>query len=209
MSSDSGPCWSEIRPGLVELFTELAQNPNGVQAPKWSAEWQDTGDRKAAPVTGPLRGVTLTMRITTVAGIGRDEIRYEAAGQDLQETIYGLRRVTLNLQCEAAHIDDSQWAVSVLERIRTRMARRRVFRRLCELNVGVIEILPARDISSRSRQHTLSRGSMDLLLTMVASDRDPVITGVITTVIITSKLQDVDGQLLPTPPNYTDTITTP
>jgi len=207
--SDSGPNWSDIRPGLVELFTELAQNPAGVQAPNWNAAWQDAGDQKAAPVTGPLRGIKLSMRITTVAGIGRDEIRYEAAGQDLQETIYGLRRVTLNLQCEATHISDNQWALSVLERIRTRMARRRVFRRLCDLNVGVIEILPARDISSRSRQHTLSRSSMDLLLTMVANDRDPVVTGVIATVVITSKLQDVDGQLLPTPPNYTDTITTP
>jgi hypothetical protein len=207
--SDSGPNWSDIRPGLVELFTELAQNPAGAQAPRWSAEWNDSGDRKASPVTGPLRGITLTLRITTVAGVGRDEIRYEDAGQDLQETIYGLRRVTLNLQCEATHIDDSQWALSVLERIRTRMARRRVFRALCALNVGVIEILPARDVSAKSRQHTLSQASMDLLLTMVASDRDPVVTGVIASVVITSKLEDVDGQLLPTPPNYTDTITTP
>lgn len=206
----SGPCWSEIRPGLVALFTELAQNPVGLQAPEWSAEWQD-GPRKAAPVTGPLKGVTLTMRITTIAAFGSgDESRYEATDNgELQETIYGLRRVTLNLQCETTHIDDSQWAMAVLERIRTRMSRRRVFSQLTALNVGLIDILPARDVSVKSRQHTLSKASMDVILTLVASDQDPVTTGVIEKVEIQSLIHDTDGELLPVPPNYTENITTP
>lgn len=216
MTGDSGPCWSEIRPGLVELFTELAQSPKGYQAPQWKAEWRDSGDRKATPVTGPIKGVTLTLRITTIAGVGDDDARLEDAGDDLQESIYGLRKVTLNLQCEAAHIDDSQWALSLLERIRTRMSRTRVVERLLDLNVGVIEILPARDVSAKSRQHTLSKANMDLLLTMVASDSDPVTTGVITEVWITTvELKDVaddeDGNpvLLTSPPDVPTIITSP
>lgn len=215
MTTDSGPSWSVIRPGLVELFTELAQNPRGVQAPAWKAEWQD-GQRKAAPVSGPIHGVTLTLRITTVVGVGRgDDVRYENAGQDLQENIYGLRKVTLNLQCESSQPSDNQWALSVLERIRTRMSRGRVRERLIDLNVGVIDILTARDISSKARQHTLSRASMDLLLALVASDEDPVTTGVITSVWITPELKDVvddeDGNpvLITNPPDNPQIITSP
>jgi hypothetical protein len=211
----SGPCWSEIRPALIELFTELAQSPRGVQAPEWNAEWQD-GQRKAAPVTGPLVGVTLTMRITTVAGIGGgDESRFEEAADALQETLFGLRKVTLNLQCEASQISDAQWALSVLERIRTRMSRTRVIDRLLDMNVGVIEMLAARDISSRARQHTLSRASLDILLTLVASDEDPVTTGVIASVVIEGTVKDADqildehGQVQPAPYTFTTTITSP
>ncbi|HYQ47158.1 MAG TPA: hypothetical protein VER11_34545 [Polyangiaceae bacterium] len=207
--NDSGPCWSEIRPGLIELFTELAQNPRGIQAPEWKAEWQD-GPRKAATNSGLLHGVTLTLRITTIVGVGSgDEIRYEEAGQDLQETIYGLRKVTLNLQCESSQPSDAQWPMSILERIRTRMSRGRVTDRLLDLNVGVIDILAARDISSKARAHTLSRANMDVLLTMVASDRDPVVTGVLAKVEITSLLEDTDGAVMPQPPNFTTTVTTP
>jgi hypothetical protein len=203
----SGPNWSEVRPGLIELFTELAQAPNGDQ-PNWLAEWRD-GQRKAAPNAGPLKGVTLTMRITTVAGVGRDEIRYEESGKDLQETLFGLRKVTLNLECESSQVDDSQWALSVLERIRARMWRGRVIDRLLELNVGVIDVLAARDISGRARQHTLSRAAMDLLLNMVSSDADPVVVGVITSVVITPDLKDVSGVAVIAPPDDPLTITSP
>jgi len=214
--NDSGPYWSEIRPGLIELFTELAQNPRGIQAPEWKAEWQDS-PRKAAPNSGPLHGVTLTLRITTIVGVGAgDEIRYEEAGQDLQETIYGLRKVTLSLLCESSQPSDAQWPMSILERIRTRMSRGRVIDRLTELNVGVVDILPARDISSKARQHTQSRANMDMLLTLVASDEDPVTTGVIAEVWITTvELKDVaddeDGNpvLLTSPPDVPTIITSP
>ena len=214
MTTDSGPGWSEIRPALVELFTELAQSPRGSQAPEWNAEWQDQS-RKMAPNSGPLHGVTLTMRITTIVGLGEDDNRYEESGQDLQETIYGLRKVTLNLQCESSQPSDNQWALSVLERIRTRMSRGRVVDRLHDLNVGVIEILAGRDVSGKARQHTLSRASMDMLLTLVASDEDPVTTGVITSVVIEGTLTnadqavDEDGDVHEAPYTFTTTITSP
>lgn len=207
----SGPNWTEVRPGLVEIFTALAQAPSGTQPLGWLAEWRDM-QRKATPNSGPLKGVTLTMKITAVVGIGSDDdVRYEQATptSDLQETIYGLRRVTLRLETNASEVSDAQWALSILERIRTRLRRRRIVRELLQLNVGIISILAATDISSKSTQHTQSRAVMDLLLTMVASDRDPIPTGWIAGVTITSKLEDVDGQLLPTPPNSTDTITLP
>lgn len=206
----SGPNWSEVRPGLVAILTELAQSPQGVQPQGWAAEWRD-GQRKATPNSGLLKGVTLTMRITSCIGIGDDDNRFEqaTADSDLQENIYGLRRVTLNLQCEATEISDSQWAMSVLERIRTRLRRQRIIDALLDLNVGIVRILATTDISAKRQQHTLSRANLDVILTLVSCDADPVTTGWISSVVITNELHDVDGTVLPPPPDTTTTITTP
>jgi len=208
----SGIPWRDVNPWLVRILSALAlPSSSDPQGPKWAAEWKDR-PLAATPDRGPMKGVTLTMKITTVIGIGSDDdVRYEqdSPTSGLRETSYGLRRVTLRLEVNSSEVDDSQWALSILERIRTRLRRRRVIRSLLDLNVGIISILAAIDISAKASQRVQSRAVMDLLLTMVSSDEDPVTVGWIAGVEITSKLQDVDGQLLPTPPNYTDTITTP
>lgn len=214
----SGPCWSTVNPGLVALFTELAMPASGLQSPAWAAAWRDR-PQKAAPVTGPLKGVTLTLRIASVVGIGDDDRRMvEVPTSDpptifdgeLQETIYGLRRVTLNLQCRSNESTDAQWAMSVLERIRTRIRRTRSIDALLALNVGFVRAMQALDISAKQDQHTQSRASMDLILTMVASDEDPIPTGWIQTLDISSRIQDVSGATLPVPPNFDHfTVTKP
>lgn len=217
----SGPTWSTVNPGLIAVFTALAlPDPAVPQIPTWLAEWRDR-KRNATATGGPLKGVTLTLKITSVIGTGDDDRRVEYIApavspnlptpydNQLQETIYGLRRVTLNLQADMSEVSDGFWAVGLLESIRTRLRRRSVIDQLLDLNVGIIRILAAQDISTRRQQHTQSRASMDLLLTMVASDMDPVPTGWVQSVEITSLLEDVSGTLLPVPPNYTELITSP
>jgi hypothetical protein len=210
----SGPTWTTISPGLIQIFTELAlPDPANPQAPAWLAEWRDRA-RKAAPTGGPLKGLTLTLKITSVIGIGDDDRRFTYVApavppalptpwdDSLQEDIYGLRRVTLNLQANMSEVSDGSWAVGLLESIRTRLRRQRIIDALLALNVGIIRSLAAQDISSRAQQHTQSRASMDLLLTMVASDSDPVPTGWIQKLDISSLIQDVSGATLPVPPNF-------
>jgi hypothetical protein len=208
----SGPSWSTVSPGLISIFTALAlPDPAVPQVPAWLAEWRDRA-RKATPTSGPLKGVTLTLKITSVIGIGDDDRRLidvptdavpaTAFNGELQETIYGLRRVTLNLQANMSEVSDGSWAVGLLESIRTRLRRQRVIDQLLALNVGIIRILAAQDLSFRQTQHTQSRASMDVLLTMVASDTDPVPTGWIQTLDISSRIQDVSGATLPVPPNF-------
>lgn len=217
----SGPDWSTVAPGLVSIFSALAlPDPTVPQVPAWVVEWRDRS-RKATPTGGPLKGVTLTLKITSVIGIGDDDRRVEYIApavppdlptpydDELQETIYGLRRVTLNLQANMSEVSDGSWAVGLLESIRTRLRRRSVIDALLDLNVGIVRILAAQDISTRAQQHMQSRASMDVLLTMVASDMDPVPTGWVQSVEITSLLEDVDGTTLPVPPNYTNEIISP
>ena len=207
----SGPSWTDVNPELVRIFGELALRDEGSRQPgNWKPEWRDRAV-VATAVSGQLKGVKLYLKVTSCIGIGTDEIRYEQETPTsyLQETIYGLRRVTLRLECHSGEASDEQWPLSILERIRSRLRRRRTIGALLALNVGIISIGAANDISSRKDQHIQSRAVMDLLLTMVSDDRDPVPTGWIASVVITSHLEDVDGIELPIPPNYTDTITVP
>lgn len=207
----SGPTWTEARPGLVSLFTDLARSDEGsVQPGNWRPEWQDE-PVTATAVDGQLKGVKLYLKITSCVGIGTDDTRYTQATptSDLQETIFGLRRVTLRLETHVSRTSDSQWALSILEQIRTRLARRKVIATLNALNIGIISIGATNDISAKKDQHVQSRAVMDLTLTMVATDSDPIPTGWIQSVVIVSQIQDTSGVLLPTPPNYTQTITTP
>lgn len=210
----SGPAWSTINPGLISLFTALAlPDPNVPQVPAWLAEWRDRA-RKGAPTGGPLKGVTLTLKINNIGRVGRDEQRVvyfppnvpPAAptpwDDSLQESIYGLRRVTLNLQANMSEVSDGSWAAGLLESIATRLGRSTSIDTLLALNIGIISIGAVQDLSFRQTQHTQSRASLDVMLTMVASDIDPVPTGWIKTLDISSLIQDVSGATLPVPPNF-------
>lgn len=214
----SGPDWSTISPGLIQLFSALAlPNENAGQSPPWSAEWRDRA-RKATPTGGPMKGTTLTLKITSVQRIGEDDQRsvYVVPAVppalptpwdgSLQESIYGLRRVTLNLQASMSEVSDDSWALGLLERISTRLSRKTTVEALQSLNVAIIDIGTALDISFRQTQHMQSRASMDVILCMVTTDTDPVPTGWIQSVIIQSNLQEVNGVTLPVPPNYTQTV---
>lgn len=203
----SGPSWSTVNPGLIQIFSDLAlPDSGGAQAPAWSPEWKD---RKvtATAVTGPLKGVKLYLKVTSVVGIGDDDRRLSAGATGstyagmLEEDIYGLRRVTLNLQTTCTEVSDDQWAVSILERIRTRLRRRRVIDALLVLDIGIVRIMQAVDLSRAQDQKVQSRASMDVILTMLSSDQDPIPTGWFNTIVYSSHISDVNGVELPVPPN--------
>lgn len=207
----SGPDWATVNPQLVDILGSLASPDEGtVPGQNWSAEWKD---RKVSAVasSGILKGVKLYLKITSVVGIGDDDNRLEqeTPDGDLQETIYGLRRVTLNLQTTCTEVSDASWALSILERIRTRLRRQRTIDALLDLNVGIVRIMQAIDLSKTQDQKVQSRASMDVILTLVSCDTDPVTTGWISSVEITNELHDVDGTVLPPPPDTTTIITTP
>lgn len=203
----SGPDWSTVNPQLVSIFGALASPDEGtVPGQNWTPEWKD---RKvtAAPSSGILKGVKLYLKITSVIGIGDDDRRMVDNGSGvLQETLYGLRRVTLNLQTTCLEVSDASWAISILERIRTRLRRRRIIDQLLALNVGIVRIMQAIDLSKSQDQKVQSRASMDVILTMTSSDSDPVPTGWFNTIEFTSHISDVSGVELPVPPNVVNKI---
>lgn len=204
--------WSAINPVLIELFTALAL-PAGEDWLQWSAEWKD----RNIAATNTRHRQMLYLKVMTVVGIGEDDRRlvYVTPGttgvdapyaDNLQETIYGLRRVTLNLRSHVTENSDDVSATAVLERIRTRLARRRSIDTLMGVNVDIVRIEAARDISKAYDKRIQSIATMDVILTMVASDMDPIPTGWVQSLVLTSAIQDTSGATLPSPPNFTKTI---
>lgn len=199
--------WSTVNPVLIQLFTALAQPNETVPIPKWAAEWQD----RPAKATNTSFQQALYLRVTTVVAIAEDDRRLEYITdpadpffEQIKETIYGLRRVTLNVRCDVSENKDGVSATATLERIRTRLSRRRSIDTLLGVNVGIVSAETIRDISKTSELRMRSIGSMDLILTMVASDTDPVPTGWVQTIILQSDLHDTDGSALP---NFSVTVT--
>lgn len=202
--------WTTINPVLISLFTALAQPNEAVPVTNWSAEWQD----RATKATNTTFRQMLYLRVTSVVAIAEDDRRLEYITdpadpfyQQLKETIFGLRRVTLNVRCDVADNSDGVSATATLERIRTRLSRRRSIDTLLGVNVGIVGAETVRDISKTSDLRVRSIGSMDVVLTMTANDTDPVPTGWVETVIIQSGIQDTSGTTLPTPPNFVVTVT--
>lgn len=203
----SGPGWATVNPGLVQIFTALAYADEGtVPALSWKGEWKDRAVT-ATPVTGTMKGVKLYLKTTSVVGIGDDDRRLvDVGGGVLQENIYGLRRVTLNLQTTCTEVSDASWALSILERIRSRLRRRRVIDSLLALDVGIVRIMQAIDLSKTQDQKVQSRASMDVILTVLSSDQDPIPTGWFNTIEFTSHISDVNGVELSAPPNVVNKI---
>jgi hypothetical protein len=213
----SGIGWSEVNPGLIRIFGALAlPSSSEPQKPNWSAEWKDR-PLAATPDKGPMKGTSLFMRTTSVIGIGDDDRRLEFIpanatpatqfNNSYQETLYGLRRVTLNLEAQMSEISDGLEALPMLERIRTRLRRRHVIDDLEALNVALVRCMASQILpTSKDGQRVKSRAQMDVILTMVSSDTDPVPTGWIAQLVISSAIQNTDGTVLPVPPNVTNRI---
>jgi NAD(P)-dependent dehydrogenase (short-subunit alcohol dehydrogenase family) len=200
--------WATINPALIRLFTALAQPNEAVPVTNWSGEWQD----RAVKATSTTFRQALYLRVATVVAIAEDDRRLEYITdptdpfyQQLRETIYGLRRVTLNVRCDVSDNLDGVSATATLERIRTRLSRRRSIDALLAVNVGIVSAETIRDISKTSELRVRSIGSMDVILTMVASDVDPVPTGWVQTIIIQSGVRDTDDSALL--PSFAVTVT--
>jgi hypothetical protein len=212
----SGPSWTTTCPGLVQIFGALAfPDESQAQFPGWTAQWRDR-QVKALPMRGQMAATSLYLRITSIIGVGEDDRRLTFVpsnatpasqyNNNIQETLYGLRRVTLNLEAQMSDVADGSDAISMLERIRSRMRRRHVIDAMLALDVAQVRIEAARALPKKAEQHIQSRAQMDVILTMLSSDTDPVPTGWIATLSISSKIQDTSGATLPVPPNFNDLI---
>lgn len=108
--------WASIKPLIRSQVARLAEITES------NVRWTDeTG-------SGPLAGAVpiVWMRVTALVGIGADEERFTPNGTDEQTvTVVGQRAFTLSLRCESftPDVTDSRNAMSILERVKTRMWR--------------------------------------------------------------------------------------
>ena len=183
--------WSEICPVLKQVFTTLATDQLESPSPEWRAEWHD----RHCDYNHPEQELALYLRVTSCVGIGEDETRYDEVVEDdavvdVTERQCGLRRFVLNVQAELTETEDGKSAINTLERIRTRLRRTSILGELLDVDVALVEVGSVQNISLTFDSRAWSVASMDVTFCAAVNDSDPVPTGWIERIVISS---DVDG----------------
>lgn len=110
----------------------------------------------------------------------------------------------MNVQSEVAEDEDEQWAMQTLERIRTRLRRRSVLDALLAVDVALIEVGTAQNVSTGFDGRVWSIGNLDVTFCAAVNDTDPIPTGWIERVVLSSRVRDAGGNVLPPPSNFTN-----
>ncbi len=198
--------WTAIRLGLIDVFTFCAADqilsPGEIslpfETPLWSAEWRD----RRRTMIHPGQGHALYLKINTIVGNGWDDYSWEtldtglakgavATGiTDTFEVSSGLRRFTLQAQSWCLEETEDLNSADIIERIRTRMYWERNIQRLLDVNVDCSDILPSRDMARKIDGKTFSITALDFVFTACVIETDPIPTGWIEHVILTSHEQE-------------------
>jgi hypothetical protein len=196
--------WTDVAPALVTLFSDLALD--NAATPAFKAQWAD----KQREFIHPAVGKSLILRVSSIAGVGGDERRYEnitITPEDadpytmVRETIVGHRRFVVEVRVESHdHTEnESRWCWSMTERIRTRLRRQRSLDALQAVNVAMLDIGPATDVSLTYDKRRVNAAVLDVSFYAAFSDADPVPLNWFARVLLTSDV-DESGE----PPNVTD-----
>lgn len=178
--------WTEIRPLLIEVFTECARHP-GFLAEAFAASFAERG----RGMDHPEQRASVLLRVMSCVGVGEDETRGEMVGDDLIETVSGQRTVTLQVQVRCPVADDERHAMAMIERIRTRLARRRVIQRLLDAEIAIQRCGASVTLPNfKDRGHVVDVANMDVMLGMVASEDDPIPVGWVQYIVLSSHLKE-------------------
>lgn len=199
--------WATINPALIALFTAIAVDQEEPEADDaWSAEWKD----RRREYIHPVFEQSLYLKVTTVAGMGEANIRYryDEAENTLYEQACMQRRFTLQLQSVVTENEDALLAIQTLERVATRLQWQTSIDALRAVEVSVLDILPARDVSYTRDKRMLSVAVMDVILAASSVDENPIPIGWIERILLTTQFSR-EGTLLPSPPNVEDELIPP
>jgi hypothetical protein len=201
--------WETLNPAVKALIERLAVDSRAPAA--LDLEHADRS-RKFVSVA---RKQSLTIQVLNIVGLGDDEERHEdvaadAAGADapwagmLRTRIVGHRKVTYRLVCDAIENDDRMWAWATIERIRTRLRRSTSIDALARVDASLNSIGAALEANFRAEGRMHNRVILDFALNVRVNDVEETPTNWIEHVVLTSEIEDVDGDELPVPPNVTD-----
>ncbi len=201
--------WETLNPAVKSLIEQLV-----VDRLMPAALAADEADRPRKMMS-VQRKQALTVRLLGVVSLGDDEERREdvaadATGADapwggkLRARMVGHRRVTYRVTCEAVENTDRMWAWGTIERVRTRLGRSSSTNALALVDASVSRVGQSVEANFKSDGRMQNRVSLDFALNVRVNDVEEAPIGWIEHVVLTSEVKDVDGTLLPTPPNVLD-----
>jgi hypothetical protein len=192
--------WAEIAPVLLAQVQGLALQTSD---PLWSAEWRDEKQEFASPTVQ----AKIELEITSAAPVFQETRQTEGAAPDFNTilTEHGMREFTLNVQCKSYDSRYEFWAFEYAERIRTRIRRQAVREALKTVNTAFLSSSAITRLEHDEDGHRVRTANLDLFFRAGFEDSEGAeVVGWIESIALTSRIKDVDGTVLPTPPNFTD-----
>lgn len=196
--------WSTVAPALRTLLSNLALAAS--VTPAFEAQWT----HKKAEYRHPEVQKALLVRVTRVAGDETYRQYVETEVDDVPvvtEHLVGQREFTLEVRVEShEHTEDgaSGWAWSMLERVRTGLMFQRSIDALLAVNVGLVRLGDARDVSFTFDKRRINAAMFEATFNAAFDLADSVSADWFETALLTSQFQDTAGITLPSPPNVTD-----
>jgi hypothetical protein len=202
--------WTDVAPALVNLISSLSLDD---PPQKFQANWAHKSQKMVVPEVG----MDLLLRVTSVVGVGEDETRKKTVTitptegdpyPEVFETVVGHRKFVLEVRVESqVHEEEkNRWAMSMLDRIRTRMRRTHSVEALQRVNVALLKIGASNDVTFKADKRKINAAVMDMTFYAAFCDEDPVAIGWFEKIKLTARIRGVDDELLDSPPNFTDEL---
>ncbi len=192
--------WETIGDELLKLIESLAFSP---QPQDFKGRWWGRAQR----ATSTKVKTDLFLQVRSIQNIGEDETRQTIVDGVAYNSQHGNRRLILEIRVESHQNSNALWSWTTIERIRTRLRRPTSIARLSALNLAFVTMGPSIGLPTPRDDHEWSAASLELTLGYRFEDIDMTDKfNWIEKIELTSRVQDVTGAQLPTPPNGTTTV---
>ena len=194
--------WATMQAGLLAWFIAALGVDDDGQA--IHADWEDEPETFSA---NPLLG---QLKIRNISSVGNDETRYiedgtQPLGAELVPTQVGNRRMTVSFAVEAHQLTPAWSAHRFLDRVRSKLRLPSSTETFRGLGLGVLGVEAIQVVDGEVDGRRLGKAVLDVHFSFAACYRDTD-NGVsyISTIGLTTHLQDPGGVELPAPPNLVD-----
>lgn len=176
--------------------------------PLYAADFEATYRDQARENVHPVVQLELVLQITASSDVMTGERRTfdptaNGGNGELISTMHGMRDFTLNVQARSYDLSYSAWAITYLERIRTRIWRSSVLDALIANDIAPFDTGPVVDLQGKEDGHALSVANLDIRMRLSFTDTPQVGLDWFDKIELTSRIQKPDGTEYPAPPNVT------
>lgn len=198
--------WNDAATLLKDTIQSLALEASD---PLFVADFTAVYRDEAHENVHPIVQLELVLQITSSSDVMTGERRtFDQAANgglgELTSTMHGMRDFTLNVQARSYDLSYSAWAITYLERVRTRIWRSSVLEALIAQNIAPFATSPIVDLQGKEDGHALSVANLDIRLRLSFTDTPQTGLGWIEKILLTSHVKKPDGTEYSAPPNVTD-----
>jgi len=170
------------------------------------AAWEN----KVAPIQAKLPARIVLTGPLNIEPVGEDYVQWAdaAAGLESQPTVVGHREFDVMVRVISRSQAGNKTANFYLEKLRAAWRRPSSDDYFRDAGIAIIDMSKSTSFDAPFEERWESIASATWRLTAVILDADDATVPTLTSVSLTSRIEDESGTVLPTPPNVTDELIT-